>query len=134
MKFLRSVLYLSVVCSAARAEDVSVIEEIIDKVNVDIITHSDIERTRRQIQAEQSQQQNIAVPAIEEVLKAREKDFLRERIDQLLLVQKAKELNLNVDQEVSKYLADIQREKGIADPEKFQQFVAEQTGMPYEDF
>ena len=134
MKFLRSVLCLSTVCSAAWAEDVSVIEEIIAKVNGEIITRSEIERTRRQIAAELSQQQKLAAPAIQVVIKAREKDFLRERIDQLLLVQKAKELNLNVDQEVSKYLAEIQREKGIADPEKFQQFIAEQTGMSFEDF
>lgn len=31
-----------------------------------------------------------------------EKDVLRERIDNLLLVQRAKELNINVDSEVTK--------------------------------
>ena len=52
----------------------------------------------------------------------------------LLLIQKGKELDLKVDGEVAKQLADIQRRSGIADPEKFQQFVHEQTGMPYEDY
>jgi parvulin-like peptidyl-prolyl isomerase len=63
-----------------------------------------------------------------------EKNILRERIDQLLLQSKAKELNLNVDSEVAKQLADIQRKSGITDPDKFQQFVREQTGMSYEDY
>jgi peptidyl-prolyl cis-trans isomerase SurA len=63
-----------------------------------------------------------------------EKDILRERIDQLLLVQKAKELSISVDSEVSKYLAELQLQSKIADPEKFQAFVQEQSGQPYEDF
>jgi parvulin-like peptidyl-prolyl isomerase len=43
-------------------------------------------------------------------------------------------LNISVDSEVTKWLADMQRRTKIADPEKFQQFVREQTGMSYEDY
>ena len=67
-------------------------------------------------------------------MKDGEKNILRERIDQLLLQSKAKELNLNVDSEVAKQLADIQRKANISDPDKFQQFVRDQTGMTYEDY
>ena len=63
-----------------------------------------------------------------------EKNFLRDRIDQLLLVQKAKDLNITVDSEISKRVAQIQRDSGIADPEKFQEYVKEGTGMSFEDF
>ena len=47
------------------------------------------------------------------------KNLLRDRIDQLLLVQKAKDLNINVDGEVTKRMAQIQTDSGIADPDKF---------------
>jgi parvulin-like peptidyl-prolyl isomerase len=70
----------------------------------------------------------------ERIYQERSKDILRERIDELLLVQKAKELSINVDPDVSKYLADIQKRTNIADPDKFQQFVREQTGQSYEDY
>jgi parvulin-like peptidyl-prolyl isomerase len=59
---------------------------------------------------------------------------LRDRIDQLLLTQKGKDLNINVDNEVSKQMAAIQSDSKIADPEKFQVYIKEQSGMSYEDF
>jgi parvulin-like peptidyl-prolyl isomerase len=52
----------------------------------------------------------------------------------LLLVQKGKELGVNVDTDVSKYMANIQLDMKIADPEKFQAAIREQTGQTYEDF
>jgi parvulin-like peptidyl-prolyl isomerase len=64
----------------------------------------------------------------------REKDILRERIDQLLLIQKGREMSINVDPDVSKYIAEIQLQTKIADPEKFQAFVREQTGQTFEDY
>ena len=68
-------------------------------------------------------------PDLEKIVAEREKDALRERIDQLLLVQKGKELGINVEPDVSKYLAELQVQSKIADPEKFQQYVREQTGQ-----
>ena len=49
-------------------------------------------------------------------------------------LQKAKDLNINVDNEVSKQLAAIQSDLKIADPDKFQAALKEQSGMSYEDF
>ena len=65
---------------------------------------------------------------------------LRDQIDQLLLVQKGKDLNINVDSDVTRQLADIQvqaRDKDgnrITDPDKFHQYIQEQTGMTFEDY
>jgi parvulin-like peptidyl-prolyl isomerase len=65
---------------------------------------------------------------------------LQDQIDQLLLVQKGKDLNINVDSELTRQLADIQvqsRDKDgnrITDPDKFHQFIQEQTGMTFEDY
>ena len=48
-------------------------------------------------------------------------------------MQKGKDLSINVDSEINKRVADIQRQSGIADPEKFHEWVREQTGESFED-
>ena len=111
----------------------TLVEEIIAKVNGDIITHSELDRARKVVEAE-LKQRNVPAPEAQKVLDERDKDALRERIDQLLLVQRGKELNINVDPEVSKYVADLQLRSKIADPEKFQAYVRDQTGQPFEDY
>jgi peptidyl-prolyl cis-trans isomerase SurA len=117
----------------ASAAEITVIDEIIAKVNGEIVTRGDYERTRKQLEAS-LREQGATGQRLEEAMKDGEKNILRERIDQLLLQSKAKELNLNVDSEVAKQLADIQRKSSITDPDKFQQYVKEQTGMTYEDY
>ncbi|HEY3740963.1 MAG TPA: peptidylprolyl isomerase [Bryobacteraceae bacterium] len=116
------------------ADNNPVLEEIVAKVNGDIVTFGEIERTKRQIEAELRTSQNLTGVRLQTAVQEREKDILRERIDQLLLVQKGKELAINVDSELSRYMADLQRKFQIADPDKFQAFVREQTGLPYEDY
>ena len=117
----------------ASAAEITVIEEIVAKVNGEIITRGDVERTRKQMEAAM-REQGATGQRLQEAMAEADKNILRERIDQLLLQSKAKELNLNVDSEVAKQLADIQRKSGITDPDKFQQFVRDQTGMSYEDY
>lgn len=115
------------------AAEISVIDEIICKVNGDIITRGDIERTRKQMEAG-LRQQGATGARLEEAMKEGSANILRERIDSLLLLSKGKELNINVDQEVNKQLADIQRQAKIADPEKFQAFVKDESGQSFEDY
>jgi parvulin-like peptidyl-prolyl isomerase len=123
------------VCAAVLAfgADVAVVEEIVCKVNSDIITRSELEKDRKQAESE-LRAQGLTGPRLTEAVNNATRHLLRERIDRLLLVQKGKELDLKVDAEVTKQLAEIQRRSGISDPDKFQQFVREQTGMPYEDY
>ena len=130
MKLLGILIATATVCLAA---DVAVVEEIVAKVNGDIITRGELEHSRKQLEADLRQQGTPAL-TLQQTLEQREKDLLRDRIDQLLLQQKGKDLNINVDPELTKYIADLQRRSKIADPEKFQEYVKEQTGMPYEDF
>src|SRR5216683_3238872 len=78
-------------------------------VNGDIITRGDLERTRKQMEAG-LRQQGAAGQRLTEAMQDGEKNILRERIDSLLLLSKAKELNLNVDTEVSKQFAEIRSE------------------------
>ncbi len=115
------------------AADLAVVEEIVAKCNGDIITRGDLDRSRKQL-IEALRREGLAGPNLEQTLEQQEKNLLRDRIDQLLLVQKAKDANISVDSEVGKRMASIQKDSGIADPEKFQDWVKEQAGMPFEDF
>ena len=117
----------------APAADVKVVEQIVAKVNNEIVTLGELERSRRQVEAELKRQQ-LPPARFQEMLQEADKNLLRERIDQLLLVQKAKELSINVDQELSKRMAEIQLQSKISDPDKFQEYVREQLGESFEDF
>ncbi|HEV2202434.1 MAG TPA: peptidylprolyl isomerase [Bryobacteraceae bacterium] len=113
--------------------EVAVVDEIIAKVNGEIITRNDYDRSRAQIEA-QMRKDGLSGPRLAEELQKTEKNILRERIDQILLISRGKEMNINVDSDVNKQLADIQRNVKIADPEKFQSFVKDETGSTYEDY
>jgi parvulin-like peptidyl-prolyl isomerase len=121
--------------SAAPAGDpkVEVVERIVAKVNNEIITEGELERQRQQLIAELKRQQ-LPPDRFQKVLQEAETDLLREQIDRLLLVQKARDLNITVDQELSKQMAEFQLRSKISDPDKFQAFVREQTGKSFEDF
>jgi peptidyl-prolyl cis-trans isomerase SurA len=132
-------LVLGAACLAAvnlAAADLAVpsttVEEIVAKCNGDIVTRGDLERSRREL-IETLRGAGIAGAELERQLADGEKNLLRDRIDQLLLTQKGKDLNINVDNEVSKQLAAYQSEAKIADPDKFQAYVKEQFGMSFED-
>ena len=116
------------------AAESSVIEHIVAKVNGEIITRSELERSRRQSETELKLQRGMTGEELQRAMAEREKDLLRDRIDQLLLVQKAKEVSINVEPQLAKYMADLQTRSKIADPDKFQAWIREQSGMAYEDF
>ena len=124
---------LSFLAWALMASDVKVVELIVAKVNGDIITTGELARGRKDLEAELIRQ-GLQGPELEARLKESEPNLLRDRMDSLLLVQKAKDLGLNVDSEVSKQLADMQRQTKLTDRDKFQELVSRETGMPFEDF
>jgi peptidyl-prolyl cis-trans isomerase SurA len=135
----RTILLASLFASTSLFAEVKIMEEIVCKVNGDIITKTEIERDRARI-VDDFRRQGLSGVKLTEAVNNRVKDLLRDRIDNLLLVSKGKEMTINVDNDVTKQLADIQRravasgQKELVDPEKFQQFVREQTGQPYEDY
>jgi peptidyl-prolyl cis-trans isomerase SurA len=136
MKLFVPILVLGSSCVFAltlAAADTAVVEEIVAKCNGDIVTRGDLDRSRREL-IETLRESGVVGDELEKQLAEREKNLLRDRIDQLVLTQKAKDLNINVDSEVSKQLSAIQSDSGIADPEKFQAFIKERSGMSYEDF
>jgi parvulin-like peptidyl-prolyl isomerase len=117
----------------AVAADVRIVEEIAAKVNGDIITRGELDSQRRDLERS-LRGEGMNGQKLADALKEYSSNSLRDQIDQLLLVQKAKDLNINVDPEVTRELADIQVRAKIADPDKFRAFLQEQTGMSYEDY
>lgn len=131
-------LYVAVVLSLAapfflHAADVIVMEEIVAKVNGDIVTNTELRDTRKAIEEELTKQ-GLTGAQLEERLNQFETDLLRDKIDEILLRQKGKDLNLKVEADVNRQIADYQRNFKMPDPEAFQKFVVEQTGKSYEDF
>jgi len=130
---LCAVPFVLLAAGSAAANDVAVVEEIIAKVNGDIITRADLERAKQSL-LEDLKRRDLQGAQLEAALKEREKDLLRDRIDTLLLIQRGNQLNINVDQDVSKYFAEIMLQFKVADQDKLAELVRQQTGMRFEDF
>ena len=122
-----------VACVLASQADVVTVEQIICKVNGDIITNLDLDHDRAEM--EKSYRANgFGGQRLEDAMKTETPNLLRTKIDNLLLIQKGKELELKIDADVNKYLADLQRQTNTVDPEKFQALVRQESGKSYEDF
>ncbi len=127
------VLIASSLAVCAAADNVKIVEEIAAKVNGDIITRGELARKRLEAEAE-AKRQGLSGPRLQQAVDEYAAHALSDEIDTLLLVQKGKDLNINVDPEVTRRLAEIQVQQKISDPDKFQAFIRENTGMTYEDF
>lgn len=125
--------FAGVLAPSLPAVDSNVVEEIVAKCNGDIVTRGDIDRARTEL-IQSLRAAGYVGDDLQRQIADREKNLLRDRIDQLILTQKAKDLNINVDSDIAKQMAAIQSDSKIADPEKFQQYVKEQSGMSFEDF
>ncbi len=125
-------LALATACLAADNPPV-VIDQIVAKVNGDIVSQDELQRTAREL-TQELKSQGASNSQIQTEVESHQKDALRDRIDELLLAERGKELNINVDSDVSKYLANLQRQSKITDPDKFHEFIRQQSGRSYEDF
>src|SRR5947199_10364455 len=113
------------------SNNVRVVEEIVAKVNGDIITRGELLKQRAIIQAE-LEKQGGANANLSRDVDQKVADALRDQIDQLLLVQKGKDLNINVDADVNRRIAEIQSQSKLSDVEKFHEWIHEQTGETFE--
>ena len=133
MRYLGVLAAGLVAFAIASQADVVTVEQIVCKLNGDIITNLDLDHDRADLE-KQLRANGYTGKRLEDAIKAEAPNLLRNKIDNLLLVQKGKELELKVDPDVNKYLADLQRQTNTADPEKFQALVRQETGKSYEDF
>jgi peptidyl-prolyl cis-trans isomerase SurA len=111
----------------------TIVDQIVAKINGDIVSQDELERLSREI-AQELKAQGANGRQLQLAYEERQKNVLRDRIDELLLTQRGKELNINVDSDVSKYMANLQRQSGITDTDKFHEYIRQQSGMSYEDF
>ncbi len=81
-----------------------VVEDIVARVNDQIITQSDYDRAAEQLDGEAKQQ---AIPARE--LQQKQADLLRDLIDQQLLLSKGKELGITGETELIKQPGQYQK-------------------------
>lgn len=109
----------------------TVVEEIVARVNNSIVTRADMRKAREQLYAEANQQPDRA--AAEQDAKDREKDLLRDLIDQQLLLQKAQELGISADTELVKRLDELRKQMHADSMEEMEKAAASQ-GISFEDF
>jgi peptidyl-prolyl cis-trans isomerase SurA len=107
-----------------------VVEDIVARVNDQIITSSDYDRAAEQLTAEAGQQ---AIPARE--LEQKKADLLRDLIDQQLLLSKGKELGITGETELIKRLDEIRKQNHLESMEDLEKaYAAQQQGGSFEDF
>ncbi len=106
----------------------TVVEDIVVRVNDQIISRSDVERSEQQLATDGAQ--SHASPA---QLTQMQKDMLRDMIDQQLLLSRAKELGLNADADVIRQLDDIRKRNNMASLDDLEK-AARSQGVSFEDF
>ena len=106
------------------------VEEIICRVNNQIITRSEFARSKDQLRDEVKQQDpNNPDKAYAD----REKDVLRDLIDQQLLLDKAKDLGISGDTDLIKQLDQMRKDMKLDSMEALEK-EAEKQGISWEDF
>jgi len=107
-----------------------VVEEIVTRVNNQIITRSEFLRSKDQLKEEVKQQDpNNA----DKLYAEREKDILRDLIDQQLLLEKGKDLGINGDTDLIKRLDQMRKEMKLDSLEDLEKEAVKQ-GVSWEDY
>lgn len=118
-----------VLCATALRAD-NIVDEIIARVGDFIITRSDFEKGKNaQVDELKERYPNDWQNRVTE----RQKDVLRELIDQQLLLDKGKEIGITGEVEVTKRMDEIRKQMNLGSMEELVK-AAEQQGVSYEDF
>src|SRR5271157_2010522 len=111
------------------------VEEIIARVNNEIITNSELDKARAS--AEDDARHDCSGKCTPEQLQAsieeRQKSALRDLIDQSLLEQRGKDLAISVETDVVKQLDEIRISNNLKDMDELEKAVSAQ-GLNWEDF
>jgi peptidyl-prolyl cis-trans isomerase SurA len=123
------VMFIGMACLPAFCA-AQVVEEIVARVNNEIITRSEFERSKDQLRDDVKQQD----PAdADKVYAEREKDVLRDLIDQQLLLEKGKDLGITGDTDLIKRLDQMRKDMKLDSMEDLEKAATAQ-GISYEDF
>ena len=104
------------------------VEDIVARVNDQIITRSDYDRAMKELDAE-ARQHGATMQDISEA----HKDLLRNLIDQQLLLSKGKELGINGETELINKLNEIRKQNNLETIEDLEK-AAKDQGVSFEDF
>lgn len=120
---------------SASASEGKVIEEIVARVNNEVITRSELERSKSGAEDDaKAECQNRCTPEqMKAIVDDTQKNALRNLIDQSLLVQRGKDMSINVEPEVIKQLDQIRIENKLDSMESLEKAV-ESQGLNWEDF
>jgi peptidyl-prolyl cis-trans isomerase SurA len=113
--------------ATAITPNATVVEDVIVRVNDQIISRSDLERSEEQLQQEVAGSKGQVDAA------DRQKNLLRDLIDQQLLLSKGKELSINPDAEVVRRLDEIRKQNNFPTMEALEA-AARSQGVSFEDF
>lgn len=106
----------------------TVVEDVIARINDQIITRSEYERALQGLQGE-AKQTNMSPADFED----RRANMLRDMIDQQILLSKGKELGITGDAETMRQLDELRKQNHLDSMEQLQK-AAESQGISYEDF
>jgi peptidyl-prolyl cis-trans isomerase SurA len=126
--FLLAIAYATLLPALLPAD--TVVEEIVARVNNEIITRTEYVRSRDQLKQEVQQQEPGNA---DRVFAEKQADVLRDLIDQQLLLQKGKDLSINGDTELIKKLDEMRKQMNLETMEDLEK-AAEAQGASYEEF
>jgi peptidyl-prolyl cis-trans isomerase SurA len=111
-----------------------VVEEIVARVNNEIITYSEYQKSESELHEEVRQDcQGCGQDRLNQLYEERQKNLLRDQIDQSLLEQRAKDLGISVENDVIKRLDQVRQQNNFPTMEALQAAV-EGQGMSWEDY
>lgn len=118
----------------AAQEGGKVVEDIVARVNNEVITLSDLRRARSTADEEVRQECPRCTPEqLQALIGDKDKNALRDLIDQSLLVQRAKDMSVSVESDLVKRLDQIRQQNNLPDMEALEKAVSSQ-GTNFEDF
>jgi peptidyl-prolyl cis-trans isomerase SurA len=126
----RQILILTAVACLPALAAGQVVEEIIARVNSQIITLSEFQREKDQLRDDVKQQDAANA---DKLYAEREKDVLRGLIDQQLLLEKGKDLGITGDTDLIKRLDQMRKDMKLDTMEELEKAATAQ-GISYEDF
>lgn len=120
---------------AANPESGKTVEEIIARVNNEIITRSEYDKARQTAEEDaKSECENRCTPEQLQVsIEDRQKTALRDLVDQSLLVQRAKDMGVSVEPDLIKRLDAIRTQNKLTSMEELEKAVTS-SGVNWEDF
>jgi peptidyl-prolyl cis-trans isomerase SurA len=114
--------------TAAITPNGAVVEDVIARINDQIITRSEYEQAERTMMADVQRQGGT-----EADFREAQKNLFRDMIDQQILLAKGKELGITGDAEMTRRLDDIRKQNHLDSMEALEKAAASQ-GISFEDF